>query len=285
MKKLIIFYVFMSCICFLSTVYGDSNSQPLEIQSGGSSVLQRIKDSGIMKVGINPYFKPFSFIEDNKRVGIDIDMATYLARQLGVKCETVVPKRFSDLIPMLQKGHIDLIMADMSKTFERAKAINFADPFFKTGLSIMINKAKAGRDKIPLDLSYDVFSSNLKRHQKEKDLIIAVTRGKAPSRIVPAYFPFAQIKKFETNDKAAQAVLDGQAHIMIHDELFLKVWINDHRQDTLYKVVVFPEPFKTDYYAFAIQKGNQEWLNLLNVFVMELKTSGYFDLLINKYMK
>ncbi|KPA16965.1 Extracellular solute-binding protein, family 3 [Candidatus Magnetomorum sp. HK-1] len=284
MKKLVMLYFSMCCLFFLSTVYGDGKPPSFEIQTGKSPVLQRMKDSGIIKVGINPYFKPFSFIKDNKRVGIDIDMAKLLAQKLGIKCETVIPKRFSDLIPMVQKGHIDLIMADMTKTFDRAKAINFTKAYFKTGLSIMINKVKAGKDKIPLDLSYAAFMSNLKRHEKEKDLIIAVTRGKAPSRIVRDYFPLAQVQKYETNDKAAQAVLDGYAHIMIHDELFLKVWVNDHRQKTLYKVVVFPEPFKIDYYAFGIQKGNQEWLNMLNVFVMELKTSGYFDQLMKKYM-
>jgi len=285
MKKFATFYYLICFICLMSTAYGDSGHQSLELKTGGSPVLQRIKDSGIIKVGINPYFKPFSFIQNNERVGIDIDLARYLSKQMGVKCELVVPKRFSDLIPMLQKGHIDLIMADMTKTFERSKYINFTEAYIKTGLSIMVNKVKAGKDKIPLELSYDSFASNLKRHNKEKDLIIAVTRGKAPSRIVNAYFPSAQIQKYETNDKAAKAVLDGYAHIMIHDELFLKVWVNDHRQKTLYKIVVFPEPFKIDYYAFAIQKGNQEWLNMLNVFVMELKTSGYFDQLMTKYMK
>jgi len=284
MKKLVMLYFSMCCLFFLSTVYGDGKVPSFEIETGKSPVLQRMKDSRVMKVGINPYFKPFSFIQNHKRVGIDVDMAKYLAQKLGIKCETVIPKRFSDLIPMLQKGHIDLIMADMTRTFDRAKVINFTDPYFKTGLSIMVNKVKAGKDKIPLDLSYDAFISNLKRHEKEKDLIIAVTRGKAPSKIVRNFFPLSQVQKYETNDKAAQAVLDGYAHIMIHDELFLKVWINDHRQKTLYKVVVFPEPFKIDYYAFAIQKGNQEWLNMLNVFVMELKTSGYFDQLMNKYM-
>jgi polar amino acid transport system substrate-binding protein len=268
----------------MSTAYGDGPQQ-FEFKTGASPVLQRIKDSGILKVGLNPYFKPFSFIQDHNRIGVDIDMAKYLARQLGVKYEPVFPKRFSDLIPMLQKGHIDLVMADMTKTFERAKYIDFTDAYLKTGLSIMMNKVKAGKDKIPIDLTYQAFSSNLKRHNKEKDLIIAVTRGKAPSKIVPHYFPLATIQKYETNDKAAKAILDGKAHIMVHDEIFLKVWVNDHRQETLYKIVVFPEPFKIDYYAFAVQKGNQEWLNMLNVFVMELKTSGYFDQLMSKYMK
>jgi polar amino acid transport system substrate-binding protein len=285
MKKAAILWLFLLCCFFISTVYGEG--QGFEIQTGGSPVLQRIKDSKILRVGVNPHFKPFSFIdkESKKRVGVDIDMAKLLANQLGVSCEPVVPKQFSDLIPMIQKGHVDIVMADMTKTFARSKAITFSESYFKTGLSIMINKVQAGIDHIPMNLSYQVFKEKLRIQNKEKNLIIALTKGKAPARIVPKYFPDAKTRFYNTNEKAAQAVLDGRAHIMIHDELFLKVWINDHRKKTLYKVVVFPEPFKVDYYAFAIQKGNQEWLNMLNVFVMELKTTNHFNKLLDKYMK
>jgi len=283
MKKAAILCITMCFILGISSVNGEEPSY--EILTGGSPVLQRIKDSKTIRVGVNPNFKPFSFIENNKRVGVDIDMANRLADQLGVSCELVVPKKFSDLIPMLKKGHIDIVMADMTKTFARSKEINFSTSYFKTGLSIMINKVKAGKDHIPLDMSYENFISKLKRNNKEEDLIIALTRGKAPARIVPNYFSQAQVQYYQTNEKAAQAVLDAKAHIMIHDELFLKVWVNDNRKKTLYKVVVFPEPFKVDYYAFAIPKGNQEWLNMLNVFVMEIQTSGYFNALLDKYME
>jgi polar amino acid transport system substrate-binding protein len=285
MKKAAILWLFLLCCFLISNVYGDGSR--FEIQTGGSPVLQRIKGSQILRVGVNPHFKPFSFIDkvSKKRVGVDIDMANYLANQLGVSCETIVPKQFSDLIPMLQNGHVDIVMADMTKTFARSKAINFSEAYFKTGLSIMINKVQAGIDQIPMDQSYQVFKKKLSQQNKEKDLIIALTKGKAPARIVPKYFPNAKLRFYNTNEKAAQAVLDGRAHIMIHDELFLKVWINDNRKKTLYKVVVFPQPFKVDYYAFAIQKGNQEWLNMLNVFVMELKTTDYFNKSLDKYMK
>jgi len=285
MKKAAILWLFLLFCLFISTGYGDGLS--FDIETGGSPVLQRIKDSKMIRVGVNPYFKPFSFIdpENNNRIGVDIDMANYLAGKLDVSCETVVPKQFSDLIPMLQKGHVDIIMADMTKTFARSKAITFSDAYFKTGLSIMINKVQAGKDHIPLTFSYQDFKNKLQQQDKEKDLIIALTKGKAPARIVPEYFSEAKLRFYNTNEKAAQAVLDGRAHIMIHDELFLKVWINDHRKKTLYKVEVFPEPFKVDYYAFAIQKGNQEWLNMVNVFVMELKTTDYFNTLLDKYMK
>jgi polar amino acid transport system substrate-binding protein len=46
--------------------------------------------------------------------------------------------------------------------------------------------------------------------------------------------------------------MDGKAHLMVHDELFLKVWWRDHKPQTLYKAVAFNEPFKPDYYGLGI---------------------------------
>ncbi|HUU41636.1 MAG TPA: transporter substrate-binding domain-containing protein [Desulfatiglandales bacterium] len=251
-----------------------------------SPVLQRIQKLGMIRVGINPIFKPFSFVgKDGNRVGIDIDIAKLLAKQLGVKLELIVPESFSQLIPMLQKEDIDVVIAGMTINFNRAKLVDFTDPYFDTGLSIMLNKVSAGKARIPPAQSYKELMEGLKAIGKEDSLIIAVTKDRSPAKSVPIFFPKAQIREYPTNEKAAEAVLHGDAHIMIHDELFLNAWFNDHKQEALYKLFVFPEPFKPDHYGFAIKKGNQTFLNMLNVFVMELRVEGYLERFTNKYPK
>jgi len=124
----------------------------------------------------------------------------------------------------------------------------------------------------------------LKQTGNEARLEIAVTENKSPARSVPLFFPKGIIKKYPTNEKAAQAVINGDAHIMVHDEMFLKVWLQDHKNETLYKAYVFDQPFKPDHYSFAIKKGNQEFLNLLNVFVAELSAEDYLNAFIKHYL-
>ncbi len=273
-----------------------------DVITGDSPVLDRIISSGVLKVGVNPLFKPFSFFKEDKqekqfsslietkddskkeRMGVDIDIAKLLAMGLGVKLEIVVPDSFSDLIPMVQDEKVDVVMAGMTINFKRAKKVDFTNPYYDTGLSIMLNKGMGG----PLGLtgvkSYSMLMNTLRARGQEGNLIIAVTKGKSPARSVPLYFPKAQVKEFPTNEEAATAVADGIAHIMVHDEIFLKMWVMDNKDKALYKLEVFPKPFKPDYYGFAVKKGNQDFVNMLNIFIRELYVEGYFKQIMQQYL-
>jgi len=112
---------------------------------------------------------------------VDIDIANLLAMGLGVKLEIVVPDSFSDLIPMVMDGQVDMVMAGMTINFKRSKKIDFTQPYYDTGLSIMLNKGMGG----PLGLtgvkSYDMLMNTLRARDQESNLIIAVTKGKSPA--------------------------------------------------------------------------------------------------------
>lgn len=252
--------------------------------SHSSPTLAGILSTKVLRVGVNPFFKPFSFMKGSDRVGVDIQIASLLAQKLGVELKVVVPQSFSDLIPMLQNDEIDIIMAGMSITFDRAKVIDFSNPYFDTGLSILLNKAST----VPLGISaapdYAAIKKELSGNKKFNQLRIAVTKGKAPERSVPAFFPGAVVKSFPSNEEAAAATLSGEADIMVHDEIFLKVWLKENANKAKYRAVVLDPPFKPDYYGIAIRKGNQEFLNLLNIFVLELRSNGQVEQFMGQYL-
>ncbi|MDM8523677.1 transporter substrate-binding domain-containing protein [Desulfococcaceae bacterium HSG8] len=258
-----------------------------EIVTGDSPVLQRIVKDGVIKVGFNPLFKPFSFTnKKDERIGIDIDIAELLAKNMGVKLEKVVPNSFTELFSMAQSGQIDVIMAAMSRNFERAGKVDFTDSYYDTGITIMLNKIRANKLKVGQVKSYGELMEKLRKLGKEDQLIIAATTGKGSLRSVPKFFPQAKIQEYPTNEKSAEAAANGETHIMVHDEIFLNTWAQDNPDKTLYKMIVFPEPYKPDTYGFAIAKGNQSFLNMLNMFIADkLRGQGYFENFMRKYMK
>ncbi len=271
----------IAILCFAIFVVSFSSAAEIVTQS---PTLQKIISTKVLRVGVNPKFKPFSFLKGGKREGVDIDIARLLAKKLGVQAKIVVPKNFSDLIPMLREEKIDIIMAGMSITFDRAKVVDYSSPYFDTGLSILLNKITTTRLGISTATTYNAMREELARNGKAKQLIVAVTKGKAPERIVPRFFPGAQIKAYPTNEAAAEATFKGEADIMVHDEIFLKVWLKENTKRANYRMVVLDPPFKPDYYGFAIRKGNQDFLNLLNVFVLELRANGYVAQFMGKYL-
>ena len=257
------------------------------IVTGNSPVLERIIDNGVIRVGVNPLFKPFSFTNENKeRVGIDIDIANLLASGLGVKLEIVVPNTFVDLFPMVQNGEIDVIIAAMSRIFQRALWVDFTNSYYNTGISVMLSKAKGSGLGISQVKSYEELTDKLRIAGKEDQLIIAATTGKGAIKSIPVFFPKAKVKEYPTNEKSAEAVAKGEAHIMVHDEIFLNMWVKDNPDKALYRMTVFREPYKPDTYGFGVAKGNQSFLNLLNTFIYDqLYAQGYFTQFMEKYMK
>ena len=251
---------------------GEAATPPPAEETPVTSELQRITDSGTLRVGVNPEFMPFSFVgEGGERVGVDIDIAGRLAEALGVELEVIAPETFAELIPSLVDERVDLLIAGMSITFERARTVNFTDPYFDTGIAVMMNIGTAAKLGIAEARDSAALLDALRNEGSEGRLRIAVTEGKAPAREAERRFPEATITGYPTNEEAAQALSDGKADLMIHDEIFLKVWLQQNAAMARHRLIVLDPPIKPDYYGIAVRQGDPDWLAALDVFVRELR--------------
>jgi len=257
--------------------------QSSEIDYGNSRTLKRIVKEKSINIGVHFNDKTFSCVENGKRVGIDIDFAKILAEELGVELNIIVPNNFNKLIPTLRDDKIDIIITSMTSTFERSKLVDFTKPSFYTGIFIMLNKSKGAQIDIGKANSHEEIMSILEENGTMNELIITVREGMAPESYIPIFFKGATVKKFKSRDEAAKAVVDGEAHIMIHDEFFLKRWAKDNLSDNS-NVVVLEKPFKQEHYAFAIKKDNQDFLNMMNIFIDELYTEGNIKAVTEKFL-
>lgn len=235
----------------------------------------------MIKVGVAPSFKPFSYpsiyrIGTDKlieaQVGVDIDIAAILAEGLGVDADIVIPESFDRLIPMLQSGEIDVAIAAMSRVFKRAWQVDFSDPYFETGFSILLNVVKGYRLGIGDARSYKEMMESLRIIDREDQLVIAVARGSSAAGIIGDYFPKAKYEPdYRSHHDAAKAVLKAAdaPQIMVHDQIFLEEWIRELPRKKRQRVVVFPDPFRSDTYGFAVAKGNLAFIHMLNLFISD----------------
>ena len=112
--------------------------------------------TGTLKVGMECAYKPYNWTEtDNYSFGsvpisgegkdglyangYDIQIAQYLANRMGLKLE-VYSIKWSSLVPALQSGTIDAIVAGMSPTADREKEIDFTDTYYESNLVVIIKK-------------------------------------------------------------------------------------------------------------------------------------------------
>lgn len=110
-------------------------------------------DPGIFRVGLEANYTPFNWSQsnnDNSAIaianspgeyanGYDVWMADKLASALGLKLE-LIKLEWDGLVPALESGKIDAIIAGMSPTAERMKTIDFSDTYYTSDLVMVIQK-------------------------------------------------------------------------------------------------------------------------------------------------
>ena len=71
--------------------------------------------------------------------GYDVQIAKYIAAELGMQLE-IVPNKWESLIPAVQSGSVDGIIAGMSPTPERMEEVDFSDCYYRSNLVIIYKK-------------------------------------------------------------------------------------------------------------------------------------------------
>lgn len=107
--------------------------------------LAKIQEAGKIIIGTNSGYPPYEFYDtrDNKKdlVGVDIDLGNMIGKELGVEVEWV-DMEFDALIPQLLAGKIDIILAGMVSSPERAKQVAFTQPYIDTYTVVVAHKDK-----------------------------------------------------------------------------------------------------------------------------------------------
>lgn len=111
----------------------------------------------VLRVGMDLSFVPFSYLDDDGNIaGFEPQIAEAFGEYLGVEVE-IVNTDFSMLIPALETGDIDILIADMSQTDEREEKADFSDPYRYTYTLALVNKEYAEANNITDDMSEEDF--------------------------------------------------------------------------------------------------------------------------------
>lgn len=157
-----------------------------------SADLEKVKSAGKLVVGMECAYAPYNWSQTTENEytveiqsglyadGYDIQVAKKIAEQLGVELE-IKPIEWEGLIPALESGEIDAIIAGMSPTEERKLSIDFSDTYFDSNLVMVVKKssAYASADKIA-DFSGAKITGQLNTfHYKVIDQIDGVSKQTA----------------------------------------------------------------------------------------------------------
>ena len=239
-------------------VYKATKEAPIPVDLS-KPTLQRIRESGVLRVGYNPDNLPFTyFSETGELIGLDIDMAQLLAREMKVKLE-FIPFKFDTMVAQLNAGRFDLIMSGISVTTPRLEKMTFSAPYMKATLAFIVadhRRNEFASSKIVKSISglkigiphavTDYFFDKLKSYLPQAE-IIAVKSVR---------------EFFEANEQQLDALMydaeGGAAWTLLYPEFQVAVPVPDVAKISM---------------AYPVAGGDKEFADFLSQWIM-LKQDG-----------
>lgn len=102
--------------------------------------------------------EPFSFIKNDKRTGYSIELWANIAKELGINSNYVVTGTAKQMIRDVQDNKANVAVGALSITSEREKVVDFSQPFFESGLRVLVRKNAGGGASILAALSHNLFN-------------------------------------------------------------------------------------------------------------------------------
>lgn len=254
-KSILVFLVFLTVLGLI--VSGCGNNE-------GNGAQSKLKTEKVLKVGVNADFAPFEFKDaDNKKfVGFDVDLISAIAKEMDCKPK-FYDMKFEELLPSLESGKVDLVVSGMTITSERRKMAEFSDPYYKTGISIIVRKKDKAINSVE-DLPG-------KR--------IAVKRGTTSADMVKK-MKGVILKETNSAADALQELDKGLVEAVVNDKPVNAYYIakNGYLNVRMLDELIEPQDF-----GIAIKKGNSDLLDKVNQSLTKLRGNGSFDTIYKKW--
>ncbi len=234
-----------------------------------AGTLEEIQERGVLRVGMEPGYMPFELT--NKKgeiVGFDVDVAKRMAKAMGVKLE-LVSTAWDGIIPALLTKKFDILMSGMTLTQERNMKINFAQPYIVIGQSILLKKELAGKVTSYKDLNDPKYTVASK---------LGTTGEQATKRMISK----AKYISYETEQEGVLELSNGKIDAFIYDLPFNAVAFAQHGKG---KMVHLDKSFTYEPLAWAVRKGDFDFINWLNNFSNQIKNDGTYDKIYTKWFQ
>lgn len=224
--------------------------------------LEEIKETGKLVVGTSADYPPFEWViidgnGESKIVGIDVDLAQLIADEIGVEL-VVEDMPFDSLIPSVISGRIDMTIAGMTYTEERAKQIDFSEQYHQSVSNFVVMAGEEGK------------------YEKVEDfdgLKIGVQKGTVQEQMVKENLPNAEIVSMQKTGLLIEGLKTKKVDAIFIDDIVTIEFVAVNKgQIAVVSDVVFENPEQGK--AVALAKGNEELLALVNKVVLEAVESG-----------
>lgn len=236
--------------------------------SSAASGDMKLIASGKLTIATSPDYPPFENLENGEYVGLDIEIAKAVAKELGLQPEFKT-LQFDAIIPAIAAGgQADIGISGFSVDPERAKEIDFSSSYYIDDQSIAVMN------------NSPITDANADAELNKEGVIIAVQSGTTGEAYVQENYPKATAQAYGNSTDAFAAMQSGQANAVCTNKAVVEAMLADAYKDAkVVKSIATGEE-----YAIVVSKDNTALTAAINDALAKLKADGTIEKLTNQFM-
>jgi polar amino acid transport system substrate-binding protein len=238
----------------------------LAVTMGGAQAQDMMK----LKIGTEGAYPPFNNLtSDGQLVGFDIDIAKALCEEMKADCEFVT-QDWDGIIPALQAGKFDAIIASMSITEERLEKVDFSNKYYNTPPAIAARKDAGITGVTKEDLA---------------GKSVGVQGSTTHSNYSEATYTDSDVKLYPTADEYKLDIANGRIDAVNDDIIVLQEWLDspDGECCEIVGTITPVEEFHGPGAGIAVRKGETELAEKFNAAIDAIRANGKYKEINDKY--
>ena len=217
----------------------------------------------VLKVATNVAFPPYEYYENEKAVGIDIEIVQAICDKLGYTME-LSDMEFGSIITAVATGKVDLGFGAITITEERAKSVHFTISY-STGIQSIIVKEDS-----PITGVDDLAAEGIK---------IGVQQDTTGDIYATDEFGEDHMARFNNGADAVQALVTGKIDCVIIDNSPAETYVAQNQG-----LKILPTAYAEESYGFEMSYDNEALYNEVNGALEALISDGTVQSIIDKYI-
>ncbi len=226
--------------------------------------LDKIREQGYVQFAMSGQYPPFNFVDEkNDLNGFDVEVCSEISRRIGVAPKPV-SLAWDGIIAGLLADKYELICGSMAITPKRLEAIDFSEPYYRSGAQLFTMKSS------PAENAKELAGKTL-----------GVTLGTTYEEWVRKNLPDAVVRTYKGVPEMVLETVNGRIDGFITDKIVGAMAID--KQGAPLKLagpLLYEEKM-----GIALRKGNPELKKIINAKLEEIKEDGTYRDISMKWLK
>ncbi|PXF29402.1 amino acid ABC transporter [Pokkaliibacter plantistimulans] len=224
-----------------------------------------------LRIGTEGAYPPFNYVTpDGQLAGFDVEIGKALCQQMQADC-SFVAQDWDGIIPALQAGKYDVILASMFITEQRKQQVSFTEPYYKAAMTFVTHKEDAISDFSPSALAGKVIGAQSSTTQAD---------------YIAKVYPDAELRLYPTQDEANLDMVNGRLDLMVGDLLPMMEWTTKTKDGdccTLAGQLITDPTYVGEGVGMAVRKTDDALRQQLNQALDAIVANGTYKTINDKY--